>query len=152
MRLMSAGCISSDPLIHVECLMYKYEVISNQNIKLATDYLNDKTLRSNSTNMREILILSKVKVQIYWFHLIAWTELRKAAFISILSALLSVKIKNVCLAKYLGANSTYFNSQLKYQVKKVGKAFNSTNNKIIWSNFLWIRFREKTLEWVDMII
>lgn len=65
MRLMSAGCISSDPLIHVECLMYKYEVISNQNIKLATDYLNDKTLRSNSTNMREILILSKVKVQIY---------------------------------------------------------------------------------------
>lgn len=44
MRLMSAGCIFSDPLIHVECLMYKNEVISNQNIKLATDYLNDKTL------------------------------------------------------------------------------------------------------------
>lgn len=65
MRLMSAGCIFSDPLIDVECLMYKYKVISNQNIKLATDYLNDKTLGSYSTNMREILILSKVKVQIY---------------------------------------------------------------------------------------
>lgn len=123
MRLMSAGCIFSDSLIHVECLMYKYKVISNQNIKLATDYLNDKTLGSYSTNMREILILSKVKVQIYWFHLIAWTELYKKScfFISILSALLSVKIKNVCLAIYLGANSTYFNSQLKYQVKNSEK-------------------------------
>lgn len=30
MRLMSAGCIISDPLIHVEFLMYKYEVINNQ--------------------------------------------------------------------------------------------------------------------------